>query len=688
MSGIQISGLLSNSAFDWKSVVDQLMEVSAVPITKLQAEQETNDAEAEALTTLGAAMTELQDAAQAIRGDEIFASRTVTSDVDNSTWKCSSVIGSEIGSYTFDVTQLATKAKLVGASDICGGLASSLGSPAVVGLALNNLPLSPVMTAGSFTVNGASVTVALTDSLQDVFDAISAATSGSVTGSYDSATDKVTLAGATSLADGTSNFGAALKLADAGGGSYVSLSATGAKNAAQLESLTLANLTTSTAVTAGTFTVAGEQVTITTADSLRDVFDKIASATNGSVTATYNSSTDKVSLVDTSLSTELVLGAANDTSNFLAVMKLANNSAVPSKTITSSGALGTLKPAATLANAGLRTAITAVVGGVGSFSINGVAISYNVNTDTVYSVIGRINDAGAGVVAAYDSANDRVVLTNKITGDVGLSVEESAGGILGALGLTTAGGGTLERGKNALFTVNGSSEELSSTSNTLDAAVHGITGLSVTVNTMTAQTLQVESDTISMQTALQTFIEKFNAVQDTIDSLTTVTVSGTNVTTAVLSDNREVQTWADQLRSLVFDSVSGVTGDISRLDHIGIDFDGTTSHLKIKDSGKLATALGDTPDEVEALFLDSTDGIVTRLYTYLTQTASLKNSQISHLAEANTDLDEQIATLQARLDAEREQLTNSFIQMLDAQSAAQSQSTYLTNTFFKNNSSS
>ena len=322
---------------------------------------------------------------------------------------------------------------------------------------------------------------------------------------------------------------------------------------------------------------------------------------------------------------------------------------------------------------------------MGSFSINGVAIAFNKNTDSLNAVIRRINDAGAGVTAAYDPTKDRVVLTNKNTGDVGIAINEGAGGLMSALGLTAAGGGTLTHGQNALFTVNGG-DVLSSTSNTLDASVHGIDGLSVTVNTETKQTLQVESDTITMQGAITTFIDKFNAVQDLIEEKTKVSINGGTVSTAVLSTNREVQAWAGQLRALAFDAVSGVTGDIKRLDNIGIDFDSTSGHLKIKDSAKLATALGDKPEQVESLFLTPTTGLVGRFYTYLSTVSAADTQQQSNLSDANTQIDEQIATLQTRLDAEREQLTNSFMRMLDAQSNAQSQNTYLTNTYFKSSS--
>ena len=59
------------------------------------------------------------------------------------------------------------------------------------------------------------------------------------------------------------------------------------------------------------------------------------------------------------------------------------------------------------------TLITAVNGsGDGSFKLNGVSIAYNVNTDTISSVLTRINDSSAGVTAAYDAVNDRFTLSN------------------------------------------------------------------------------------------------------------------------------------------------------------------------------------------------------------------------------------------------------------------------------------
>lgn len=574
MAGIQISGLLSNSAFDWKAVVDQLVAIETIPITNLEKQQAKNTEKIEALATLQTAMQDLKDSLQAMRADDVFSARTVSSNTANTTWKSSSVTGAAVGSYTVAVEKLATAARFQGAANISSGLAAT----------------------------------------------------------------------------------------------------------SDVSGVTISTMRTAAAVTAGTFTVDGKQIAVAVTDSLQDVFDKITTAVPA-ITAGYNATTDAVTL--TRSSGELILGAANDTSNFLSVMKLVNNGG---SAVTSSASLGTLKVAAPLVSAGLSTAITAVDGsGNGSFSLNGVAISYNINTDSIGGLINRINGAGAGVTASYDSANDRVVLANKTTGDTGITATEAAGGLLDALGLSTGSGGALVRGTNAEFRVNGGALLLSRT-NTLESSVHGITGLSVTVNSATTQTLQVESDAATMNTAIEGFIEKFNAVQDFIETNSKVTVTGTKVEAALLADNREIQSWASQLQRKAFDQVSGVTGSITRLERLGIDFDSASGKLAVKDSGKLATALGDFPEDVEDFFLRTTTGFVPKMYDYLATIISADRKQQSNLSDANTELDDQIETLQTRLAATREQLTTSFIRMLDAQSSAQSQNTYLTNTFFKNSS--
>lgn len=442
--------------------------------------------------------------------------------------------------------------------------------------------------------------------------------------------------------------------------------------------VTLASMSTAVAPTAGIFTVNGQQVTIGLTDSLQDVFTKISTATSGAVTAGYDSGTDKITL--SSLST-ITLGAANDTSNFLKIAKLSNGASP----IVSGGALGSVSQTATLANARLRTAITAVDGsGNGSFALNGVTINYNVNTDSLNGVISKINASSAGVSAAYDAANDRLILTNKTTGNLGVNFSESAGGFMAAAGIT---GGTTAYGNDAQFTINGG-PVLTSSSNTLDSAAHGISGLSVAVNSQTTETIAVGNNTTGMRSSIEDFVKKFNAVQTYINDQTKITTTSGKVTAALMANNREIQNWSSTFRNSAFSAVSGVSGTIQRLESLGIDFTPGTDQLAIRDSTKLDTALRDHSSDVESFFKTASTGFAARIDSFATtilgtgtSSTGLLNTQKRTLNTSNTSIDKQIADIERRLVSQRSQLEAGFIAMERAQSTTQQQQQQLGNLF-------
>ncbi|HVU23668.1 MAG TPA: flagellar filament capping protein FliD [Opitutus sp.] len=461
------------------------------------------------------------------------------------------------------------------------------------------------------------------------------------------------------------------------GGSDIS---SGLSATSDVSGLTLASLPTATAVTAGKFTVNGQQVTIALTDSLQDVFDAIATATGDTVTASYDPATDKINLTSAS---EITLGAANDSSNFLAAMRLANNGGT---TITSAGSLGAAALHATLANSRLASAITAVDGsGNGSFKINGETIAYNVNSDTLSDVLQRINDSAAGVTAAYDGSVDRVVLTNKVTGDLGLSASEGTGGLLDALGLT--GAGSFTRGLNAQYTINGGAT-LTSTSNTLSASSHGIAGLQVTADSESTNTVTIATDTDAMQSKISAFISAFNDVELFISDQTKITTDASGkVTTGVLSTNREIQDWARSLRSKAFAQGGGLGGTISRLADLGIDFTSGTNQLEIKDQTKLTDALRDHAEDVGKLFQTSGTGLAVTIGSFADKISALDDDQQKRLSDANTDLDRQIADIERRLEQERSTMEAAFIRMEQAQSNLSSQQQALSKAFSSSSSS-
>jgi len=468
-----------------------------------------------------------------------------------------------------------------------------------------------------------------------------------------------------------------------------------------VSSLTLASLATAAPVTAGTFTVNGQQITVALTDSLQDVFTQIATATagHGDVTASYDSLNDVVNLLSGSGS-EIVLGAANDTSNFLSAMKLANNG---SPSITSGGTLGSASMSSPLANAHLRAPITNVdPSGNGSFTVNGVSIAYNVNNDSLSTILARIGASTAGVTASYDAASDRVVLTNKTTGDTGMTVNEGAGGLLDALGLVAGNtaGSTFVHGNNAHYTVNGG-PTLTSTSNTLDASSHGITGLSVTVNSQSTETIAVAGNTDTMKTNIQNFIDAFNNVQNYIDTQTHITSLNGTVTTSLLSDNHEIQGWSQSLRSLAFGAGSGLSGTISSLEAMGIGFTSAQPQLSIKDSAKLTDALTNHADDVATFFSDSTNGLVAKFTNYFVSTIGASTTNIANsnvggdlgtqetmLTNANTSIDQQIADIERRIAQERSSMETAFQNMETAMSSLKSTQALLTSSYNTTSSTS
>jgi len=571
MAGLQLSGLASG--FDWKTLVDNLMQLERTPITRLEAEKTLNTRKVTAFDALKSRITELQTASTALKAAGLFSGRTSASTTTGSNWLSSASSGAEAGNYTFNILQLATTTRRTGGSDVGQGIATTSD---VSGVTLATLSTSSAVTAGNFTINGQTVAVALTDSLQDVFT-------------------------------------------------------------------------------------------------------KISTATGGNVTATYDPGSDRISLASTS---EIVLGASNDTSNFLAITRLANNG---SGSVSSGAALGSTSPNSPLVSSRLRLPLTAVdVDGNGSFAINGVSVAYNVNTDSLSTVLSRISSSSAGVTASFDPINDRVVLTNKTTGDLGLAVSEAPGGLMDALGLST--GSTLDRGLNARYTVNGGAE-ISSSSNTLEAASHGITGLSVTARTQSSETISVTANTTAMRAAIDTFITKFNAVQTYIDEQTKITTSNGKVTAALMSNNREIQSWAQTLRSTAFSAISGLGGSVKRLEDLGIDFVAGTSTLSVKNPSKLDGALRDFAPEIETFFNQASTGFAAKFDSFITSTIGLSGtggtlgSQSTQLTKSSSSIDEQIATIERRLVQRRAQMEAGFIAMETAQARLQQMQSQLTNAF-------
>ena len=438
--------------------------------------------------------------------------------------------------------------------------------------------------------------------------------------------------------------------------------------------LVLGNAGFSNAVTAGTITVNGQQVTLATTDTLQGVFDKVSTATGGTVTGSYDASTDKISFA--SSSGEVVLGSSADSSNFLQSAKLINNG---TSSVSSSSAVGGVRLSGTMGLSNLATTVTDGGSGAGAFAINGVTINYNTSVDGVQNVLDRINTSTAGVMAAYDTVNNRFTLTNKTTGDVGVALQDVTGNFLAATGLT---GGSLQHGKNLLYSINGGSQ-LVSQSNTITSDSSGLAGLKITaLKEGSSAQISVGVDSTKIKTAITDFVSEYSRVQSLISSQSAVSTDKSGkVTAGILTGDSQANAISSSLRSNTAGQLSALTGAIKSLSDLGIQSSGYDNSLSVGDGTAIDSAIANNLGALKTFFTDSTNGLTAKLNSFLTSTigdsGTLVTSQ-ANLTKQSADIDTQVANMERLLSQRQTSLTNEFVQMESAQSSINQQMTYLT----------
>jgi len=231
--------------------------------------------------------------------------------------------------------------------------------------------------------------------------------------------------------------------------------------------------------------------TLGTDTNFGDILDFLNNNFSGVTASLVNG---KVSL--TGLSS---LGSAGDTSNLLSALGLKNAK------ITAGSATG-------IQNVSIPKA-TSTLAGIGitgtSFSINGKEISFDPNTDTINSLITKINnDSDVKAKASYDILNGTFTLKNNQTGALSIPLSSSNSNILSVFSLNSE-----ELGNNAEFqisTLNGG-ETLVSNTNTVSGLIPGIS-LELKEVTDTAINVSVFEDSSSYKTRLDEIVKQINDV--------------------------------------------------------------------------------------------------------------------------------------------------------------------------------
>lgn len=293
----------------------------------------------------------------------------------------------------------------------------------------------------------------------------------------------------------------------------------------------------------------------------------------------------------------------------------------------------------------------------GSFKINNVTIEWDADTDTLDSLISKINSSDAGVTAYYDDSIDKLVMTSDTPGNEPIQMSDETGTLLDdTLKIENA---TQTLGQEAKFTINStdSADEITKSSNTFT-----INGLTFTLNKVTvandsytdADTTSVTVDSTKDQTALEgeinTFLTSYNSFVDYMKEKTRVDV--TTYYRGALAGDTLFSGMKSSVLGILLGEVSGIESDKpSYLSEIGITVDDNL-HASISDSSALSDWLSQDPSAVENLF-NSTSGVATRMVELLepyTENYGIVDDQKDNIGDQIELMEKRIASLEVRME--------------------------------------
>jgi len=236
----------------------------------------------------------------------------------------------------------------------------------------------------------------------------------------------------------------------------------------------------------------------------------------------------------------------------------------------------------------------------------------------------------------------------------------------------------VQKAQDAQITFNGLT--VTRSANTIDDLIPGVT---LTLQSVTGQTtapLSVQRDNSALEKAMQSFVDAYNAVNNTIYTLTYYDPD--TKTAGPLSGDSALRTIQNQLRNTL-NSLTG-SGTLRSYTDLGLSFD-----AKGKLSFNTATfekALQTQPSAVKQMLVgtDTQPGLATRLDSLLTtnlQTGGLLDASVQGLNSKVALLNSQKERLQSQLDRIQATYQQQFNNMDTIVGQYNSLSTYLTQQF-------
>lgn len=672
-----VSGL--GSSIQWGDIVDSTINAqSAREITPITNELELRARQKDAWTQLNTLSVSLNDAARAIRrtGFGGYKAAVPTSPTSGRVLLTAAPsLNAVAGTYRVEVVQLADTARYAGKSIADTGAALGL--------------------SGNFTVNGASITIAATDSLVDLQGKLNAANSG-VTPTGVSATivseggtaGRLVLSANASGAPGVS-------MTDGTGGiarelGFVNSRSKPISSATQAAAIALGlSATTPATIRVGNTVIVADL----SFDSIASIAAKInAAGGSASVEAeSYGNETRYRLVADGNVSA--VSGDAGSQDVIDALGFGAGKAGVVTQTVATGGYTDAGNAVATTATAlaGLKLdgASTALAVGdavnIRGFRGDGTAVTIGLvvgSGDTMQTLLDKINDAttgfGAGTRSAAASlgADGRIRMADSVGGASRLGMTLTSthlDGSTGALGTTTVTNAgrarELQQGKDAILRVDG--RELTRSSNNLTDAIDGVTLSLTSAEPGTSIDVAINRDIDSSVNAVQKFADAYNAIRAFFDTQRAGGALATNSTLRSI-----VNSYLTALRTSV--SANTTYGSLA-VTGVALDRNG----LLTVDKDATRAAISAKPLEVEALF--GFTGVGGAFVTATDSVTSFGSGPISLQKQTATDATARLKSrqlnAQRRLEDRRTQLVAQYTRMESAISQLNSQGNTISRAF-------
>ena len=352
----------------------------------------------------------------------------------------------------------------------------------------------------------------------------------------------------------------------------------------------------------GSFLVGGKSVTISATDSLSAIRDKINAANTGSNASHVSASILSVSSgVNRLVLSSDVGGSAgielteNGGSSVLSSLGLVSSSLVANTIDGSVRGFGFSSSTNSIGQT-----LGATMPAAGSFKVNGNRVDVDLSQDSLSTIASKINSAAGANTAIVSSevVNGSTVSRLIVNGTVTVNPDDGAAAqAVSTQNLQQLGFLTNDHSASQLIQPTDAQVRIDGvlikrSTNTISDAMSGVTLNLQSAEQGTTVDVTVARDTSSAVKAVQDYATAFNSVAAFVDTNTAAN--------GPLAYNSAIRTSLQNLKNIVFNTVTGLSGSFTRGTLVGVSLD-STGKMQV-DTDALNSALASNPNDVRALF--------------------------------------------------------------------------------------